>query len=1762
MSQESNLPATPSVNVRGWVNPYHPQATVFGKVMAGTTVADAISKACKASRARKRYMRRGLVYLGRKQPSGDYKWTRIPQENWNKVRLHTGDALTFRLLPTGGGGGKNPFRMILNIVVMAAAVAAAVWTMGATAGLLGTTLTAMSGMTAAAVYGAGAIVGGLVMTMGQMLVDAIAPIKTPSMNTIAADNDDVYSLSSSSNAIDKWGRVPILFGKGRIAPKKAAAPYSELNGDDMYLHELFIWGECGTGDIQISDLRIGETSVSDFDDFSVQTWRYDPADPWYSNLYPTGIEQEEFSILVKNSEGYYVRQSKSGASKISIDFNFPTLVKFNKKGDAEKTSVTFEVGYRKVGTSDWRPLGYNSVAGATFEVPSNLSFLRTFWIYIDTNSNTIKSTVASSSRPPSDMVLYRVVGVVGNYDAVQKMDNNHIISGFGYSTVTETYEDSYGDEVTRIVSITVNSGVWAWNRGTLTIEASSTSAIRRTYNIGGLDGTSAYEVRVKRLTEDHDSDSSDDVKLQDDSYWTALRTHSNKRPFNIDYPAVFTAVRVKATDQLNGALQNFTGQYQAMMKAYNHSTKTWELQETRGLIPAIRFALQECSARPQPDSVIDWNNFIETDKYWNSLGWKYDKVLDSQQSVLSVVQDICAAGLASPTFIDGKWAVIVDKPRTEVVMGITSANSWGWSVDRVTSELPHVIQCDFVNENTWEADMREIEVDTSYKTEGRPPIVEKVTFDGVTVPDNVYKQARFHYADAKMQVRTISMTMWDESLVATRGDLVSISQPYLIPKDLEAGRIKNVFYDDNGYVTGVTTDIANTINQESGLGIRVYMDDGTTAHARLAVNTTGNARTQKLVFAETITANIKKGNKYVLGYYSEKESLAIIKSMKFNADFSCQLTLVDYIEDKYKVFDPNFVIPPFQSIISRPIYAVTTLTPPPIVQRIVTDEGALIRVGKTIKSRALVYFGIPAKLDRRAISIRCAYRIHNTLADSSEVVPGKWVVFTTIPVSETIAFCDEVEEGQYYDFRFQYVSAVGYTSEWTQVNNVKIIGKTAPPSSPEAVHLAPHGASGMRAYWPATEVVDFDHYKLMLKGDGFTTWTGVTQDLELIVPIWKWTGNLIAELYLVDVLGLVSVTPATTTYKILPPSMPEAGSDILNNTFILSWQECNTTWPIKYYKVEDLYLNKTFNVADEWTSVEARQADEVYEFAVTAVDVFDNVSVVGTATAYIPGLSPFTSTAVVEGDMIKISWVRDFAPFDIDYFEVESIDDGDSTVPTPIAQVKGNTYSVPVKGSGTKNYRVRAVDIAGNVSPWSECNASIEPPYAPLSFKAVIVDDHIELSWADPHKGRPSSTRLPILSYDIVRQWTETRDDGMVQTFEEDYGTYDALALSVPAVPTGSHTFMVRARDTGGNTGTWAIADISVFNPGRVMFYNCSSVDNNVMLYWQEPKITSFPIQAYILYEVDEYGYYAEIGRTDSLFSAQIENKAGQYTYGVRAMDVAGNIGEMSVITMWVAQPPDFIMYHDYDSLFNGEKEHIVLSGDGYMFGPVIVDETWDENVLRVSELTGVAPDDVTWQTKVDNNYPNYMSPYLDVTASYTETIDVGVEVPSTKITITPTSIVLEGNPTMACKIEVSADGEFWREMADNAFAVYATSFRYVRITLTWSGGVYRIDNLNFKLDVKRINDAGRAHSSKDDNGEGWISMEETPMLTGAWVPFNVFFTDIESLPRPNVINDTQGYTAFTVFEDTVYPTGFRVFVLDKDGNRVSADVDWSAFGV
>ena len=194
-----------------------------------------------------------------------------------------------------------------------------------------------------------------------------------------------------------------------------------------------------------------------------------------------------------------------------------------------------------------------------------------------------------------------------------------------------------------------------------------------------------------------------------------------------------------------------------------------------------------------------------------------------------------------------------------------------------------------------------------------------------------------------------------------------------------------------------------------------------------------------------------------------------------------------------------------------------------------------------------------------------------------------------------------------------------------------------------------------------------------------------------------------------------------------------------------------------------------------------------------------------------------------------------------------------------------------------------------------------------------------------------------------------------------------------------------------------------------------------------------------------------------------------------------------------------------------------------------------------------------THEDKVEAGYTTWLEPRL-ATSTYTEIIDVTGDaetlVPATNIIVTVSWRAIADNPSIACKIETSEDGETWETKAENALAVYAENFRYVRYTFTVTGGYAEISNINYRLDVKRKTDMGQAYCKATDGGTG--------NDTGTWIPFNKKFSDIENIEYAT----EHGKIAFLNFQDVLNPEGFRIYILDKNGVRQNGWVSWSAYGV
>lgn len=1756
-------------NVAGCVHPLRPGMTAKGKVEPGTSVWDAVREACKAAGVRESFMRRGIAQIGTRDLKNNVTvWRPISQALWKTRKLNDGELLRFRLLPAGGGGGggKNPLRTILTVIVAVAAVAVSAMVGGWALGVSALTKMTATGLSLNAAGTALVALSGLaVSTIGMVLVNAIAPIKAPTLGGLGSatrDESQVYGLSAGQNPINQWGRVPVPLGRGRFAPPKAASPYTVNSGDDQYLHELLC---IGIGDLEVSDIKIGTTAIEDFVDVEYELLKYDPKLQNSPRLYPTGVFQEDLNVQLKS----WVWNSRTTAEcdRAECDIAFQGLGYFNDQGGIDWRSVDFNVQYKLHGETDWNnvPVPY-WVNGRNFVIDTldapykegviafnSSGYLSLFWNGDAVPSGyTLLQKVAATKGEytywdyeydDEGWRTHRVKRTRVTYSVSLRPGGVEVgwVSGLAVTAVQARAVNSWRDQIDREnylrqygIDIAYPrfqvSGGWyhppiAWGSASLVVTYSGATSklMRRTFALQ-FPKRGIYDVRWQRRTEDSTND-----RLRTDSFWTALRSISNDRPVQTDYPVNLLAIRAKATGQLSGSLGNVTVYYRSKSLDWDRKSKTWVNRFTSNPASIFRHVLQDriAMARPQADAILDLDNLARAHEFWDDRGWEWNFVCDASVSVFERLQSICAAGLASPTMVDGRWGIIIDKERDHVACAFTSANSWGWTFERTQVRLPNEIHCNFISGVTWDTDMQRVATDEPIDGD---IIYETQTYEGVNDPAQVYQLARFHYADAKNRRRTITLRCYDEALLCTRGDLVECACPNVSPHGLQVGRVRKVITDENGYVTGFTTDQSNTTDFSGRrFGVRIYNSEGVIYHAEVLPEDT--TQTQ-LNFISPQQMNIANGDKYAFGDYSEEVFQAIVIGMQFNSDWTCDVTLQDYVPTLYG--DLSQPIPPFYTSVTRPIESKWRLTSKPIIAKVITDESVLLKNGATLNPRILVIVEHPVDMDERAQSMELDYKESGTEA---------WVnVRKGIPLEDMDIYIDGVEEEKLYDIRVRYTNKIGFAGDYTFAENVKVIGKTSLPPNVQNFTATIESPSGIRLSWDTLDVLDIASYRI--SGDAQTEVVGNST----VVQVLRKTGTLSFDLVAVDTGGRVSENAVNATVEVKAPGTPdEIETETRTDGLYLTWDDCDTTWPVRHYLITDEYLGRVSKELKTQFVVSPR-AVGAYEVDVQAMDIFENYGARKTFSFTVQQPSTPDIRTEINNGVVRIKWPAVESSFPIKTYQVYSVD-------SQLLQETNATFFDINGPAGTLEYRVRAVDSAGNMSAFGEIVLELTAPEAPQVTVALNKNrDGLDLTWTVPN------SMLPVLTYDVVRQWDETLDGSIIETKEQDYGSTDATALAVPAIPANTHTFMVRAVDASGNRSSWGTFDLAVRNPGPAFLTDVNVIDNNVQIYWQEPSDQFFAVQYYNFGTVED-GYFSLIGRIDARFASRFERQAGSYTYQVCPVDVAGNIGQCSNITAQVAQPPDFVFFDDKDSTFNGTKVNSELDGVGNMIMGVYPEETWNENTDRVATLLNTSADTLTWQQKIDGGYPAWQSPFVS-SATYTEIVDVGTLVPATTITVTTTSRVLEGSPVLSCKIEVKGEGEddSWREMADGSFFTYATSFRYVRYTFTVTGGILLLSGINYRLDVKKLSDFGSVYSKSTDNGDGFVDEDTTPMLYGTWVPFSVSFTDVQS--GPMAFCNEQNKTAYVVFEDVLKPKGFRVFVLDKNGNRTSGQVSWSAHGV
>lgn len=279
------------------------------------------------------------------------------------------------------------------------------------------------------------------------------------------------------------------------------------------------------------------------------------------------------------------------------------------------------------------------------------------------------------------------------------------------------------------------------------------------------------------------------TQVSDRCHWAALQTIRPEYPVNFPKPLSLVALRIKATAQLNGALDNFN----ALAQAY---APTWDGEDwvaeglTRNPASAVLRILQSpANTYPVADAGLYLDELSEWFEWCAARDLKYDFVHESEMKLWEALQVICQAGRASPRHDGIRWGVILDRPDLPVIYHINPRNSDGMNWGRTYFNPPDGFRVSFRDEtNDYEVAERIVPWPGF---EGEVELTEALQLPGKTDPDEIYIEATRRALELEYRPDTITTVLDSQAHVVTRGDKVMGSFNRLVSTQAVA-RVKSV----------------------------------------------------------------------------------------------------------------------------------------------------------------------------------------------------------------------------------------------------------------------------------------------------------------------------------------------------------------------------------------------------------------------------------------------------------------------------------------------------------------------------------------------------------------------------------------------------------------------------------------------------------------------------------------------------------------------------------------------------------------------------------------------------------------------------------------------------------------------------------------------------------------------------------------------------------------------------------------------------------
>lgn len=264
----------------------------------------------------------------------------IESVDQNGLVLKDGDILAFTAVPHGGGDGKNPLAMVLQLALI---IAVAYYAPVIGAKLAGKFLTEEV---------ATAIVSGVMMTAGGMLINALCPPPTFEGMPQGVANSPTYSWDVEPNRLGEGLPVPVIYGEHRITPPLIAR-HVETCENKQYLNLLYLIADHYVDEIK--DIEINNTPEDYFEGVDVITR---PGDVKQEVVQFFGDTRSDVPVRIKLSSEWVTRRTVgNGVQGFGVGIYCPNgLGYYTDQGGVDPLCVQVEMQYRRVGDQEWTTL--------------------------------------------------------------------------------------------------------------------------------------------------------------------------------------------------------------------------------------------------------------------------------------------------------------------------------------------------------------------------------------------------------------------------------------------------------------------------------------------------------------------------------------------------------------------------------------------------------------------------------------------------------------------------------------------------------------------------------------------------------------------------------------------------------------------------------------------------------------------------------------------------------------------------------------------------------------------------------------------------------------------------------------------------------------------------------------------------------------------------------------------------------------------------------------------------------------------------------------------------------------------------------------------------------------------------------------------------------------------------------------------------------------------------------------------------------------